>query len=167
MTFCDKFEMDIFLLFAAWILVPVAAVLLISLSIPVGPNTRRVINKFITKILLAPMFKHIPLIAVVLVCSSLFLLSASHKVFVKYAHDEVEVTTEMSRCHYLNHLHRAQRDFWLAVCLVMYWTLLFMLLRVSRSVEEKDADLHALRLQLSEFTPRPPVVEAPRSKKSD
>lgn len=152
--------MDYLLFFAAWVLIPLAIIFLITLSIPVGPNTRRVINKTITKILFTPTFKHVPLIALVIVCSFFFLISTTHSVFFKYAQDPVEVTTEVSRCHHLNHLHRAQRNFWLSVCLVMYWSLLYMLLRVSRNVEGKDEEIKALKLQLGQVSATGPVRAA-------
>lgn len=129
------------------VMVPVSALFLLLLLVPFPPSIRRPINNMMTKVFLIPGPLGLSTISSVLIVLTFFFGNVAYQLYdytSKYSHDVVK--HEPPKISLSEHrLVRAQRNFWVGMLLMVFWSVLYMLLKLSKRLVEQEAELSTYR----------------------
>ena len=138
-----------------WVLVPISLFFLVLLVLPFGGSFRRAINKFLASLLLLPAVGSIPLIFSIILPLGIFFLAKAHSLYNNiYLHKpEPNVPADTKHLYEIKRL-RTERDFHIALVLLVFWALLYMILNLSKRLEASERIISALEVELDKQNQR-------------
>lgn len=141
------------------IMVPLSGMFLLLLLLPFPPRARKFINNILTKIFLLPGPFGLSTITTVLAILFLMFAHVSYDLYSYSVHFSMEgAKQEPPKVSVSEHrLMRIQRNFWVGLLLVVFWTVLSMLLKLSKRLVEQEAELALFRTQADEAKKRAPT----------
>lgn len=141
-----------FVAVAEFTLLPMSMVFLFLLVLPVGKTARKHINNFLTKVFFFPTIGTVPLIATIVTLLALYFISKVHWLYHNiYHHRPSHHATADAKHFYESKRLRAERDFHIALLLLVFWVLLYMMLHLSKRLQQSEHQVSTLRTALDDL----------------